>query len=73
MKTAATITATVTLAATILAATDTGRFLFRFVQLLPGQDLTGHGVLYGALAFTVVGWGQQTQQELRKTVSAVTL
>jgi len=70
VKTAAIIVGTVTPAATVIAGTDAGRYLFRFVRLLPGQDLTGHFVLYGLLGLTVVGWVYQNQPTRHRTASA---
>lgn len=49
MKTPLIVVTTLIVSAAIVANFEAGKWLLHFVQLLPGKDLTGHFVLYGAL------------------------
>jgi VanZ family protein len=55
-------------AATIAANTGNGGWIFAYIGLLPGKDLTGHFLLYGLLGFSVVGFLNQNGRRSTRTV-----
>lgn len=53
MKLPLLIVLTLIVVATLIANSGQADFLFDLVQLIPGKDLTGHFLLYGAFGWTL--------------------